>query len=152
MRNLPTDRKLYLLAQNRQMRENNQHFSASTNRFASYGPSTATSFLPKLVPQLTGGTDSVMKRFSITSLTGWGVEQKPELASDTAGSYGDKNRSRAPSMTESSPEPLLAQVTGGLFGSWWNRSASAQSLRPDVTGGLETTRDPEWYISEINQL
>lgn len=152
MRNLPTDRKLYLLTQNRQMRENNQHLSASTNRFASYGPSTATSFLPKLVPQLTGGTDSVMKRFSITSLTGWGVEQKPELASEAAGPHDGQVRSRAPSMTETPSEPLLAQVTGGLFGSWWNRSASAQPLRADVTGGLEATGGPEWYISEINQL
>ena len=151
MQDLSVDRKLYLLAQNRQMQSQNHlaHSSIPSNKFASYGPSSARSFLPNLVPQLTGGPDSVMKRFSISSLTGWG-----------AGSFGvegdpfeiNSNESSSPSsMSNLVAEPLVPQTSGGLFGSWWNRPTSVQPLRPDLTGP-DTSQGPGWYISEISNL
>ncbi|KAF8312681.1 hypothetical protein DL93DRAFT_2059759, partial [Clavulina sp. PMI_390] len=149
MENLPVDRKLYLLAQNRQMRSHSSSApSPVANRFASYSPSTAPSFFPNIVPQLTGGTDSVMKRFSIATLTGWGTPSaaQPSVTLD----HGE--RSRSSSLSDSSSELMTPQSTGGLFGSWWNRSGSAQPIRPDVTGASEITHDPSWYISELNNL
>ena len=78
MRNLPSDRKLYLLRQNRQMRStvSNNNGPSWTSHAASLGPTRASQFLPALVPQLTGDS-GLMKRFSITN---WG-SSTPELTS-----------------------------------------------------------------------
>lgn len=152
MQDLPLDRKLYLLAQNRQMQSRRQLTQAPipSNKFASYGPASATSFLPKLVPQLTGGPDSVMKRFSIPNFTGWGVG-----SSDEKGSIDSNSSESIPHLSPSSnsvSEPVVPQTTGGLFGSWWIRSPSVQPLRPYLTGGPDTSQDPSWYVSEISNL
>src|ERR1700733_3432945 len=142
MQELPLDRKLYLLAQNRQMQSHSQlpQTPIPPNKFVSYGPSSTRLFLPKLTPQLTGGPDSVMKRFSISSFTGWGAGS----SNDEEG-FRHTNPESSISRPSSSPnavlEPVVPQTTGGLFGSWWNRSSSAQPLRPDLTGGPETSQD-----------
>lgn len=161
MQSLPVDRKIYLLAQSRQMRTStNNHSStslASPSKFASYSPASAVSLLPRLVPQLTGGsgTDSMMKRFSLASITGWGTNPATEPDHD----------SNAPELTDVVPEPITPQVTGGIFGSWWNRPTSESTnslrsqmspLRPDITGGSglgpDLAKDPSWYVSEIERL
>jgi len=153
MQELPPDRKLYLMAQNRQMQSHNKlpQTPIPPNKFVSYGPSSTRSLLPKLVPQLTGGPDSVMKRFSISSFTGWGAG-----SSNDEEEFRDTNpegsTSRPSSSSNAVLEPVAPQTTGGLFGSWWNRSSSAQPLRSDLTGRPETSQDPGWYISEISNL
>lgn len=157
MENLVPDRKLYLLAQSRQMRSMTPNAPSAVNKYASYSPATATSFLPKLVPQLTG--DSVMKRFSISNFTGWGVgsSNTGEAEANVSTNPSVESRMRSSSVPDVIPEPLVPQVSGGLFGSWWNRSATpdptkVSPLRPDFTGGPDTSHDPAWYVAEIQKL
>ena len=97
MESLPVERKLYLLSQHRQMRAQAQ-VSVPVNKFATHGASSSPSFFPKLVPQLTGGTDSVLRRFSIASLTGWGgvgEDQAEPLPDSDSGNSHARSRSRS---------------------------------------------------------
>jgi diaphanous 1 len=153
MQDLPLDRKLYLLAQNRQMQSQRQLTQPSipSNKFASHGPSSAPSFLPKLVPQLAGRPDSVIKRFSIPTFTGWGGGSSND-EEDSLDVNSNESRPHSSLSSLSVSQPVVPQTTGGLFGSWWNRSPSVQPLRPDLTGGPDTLQDPSWYISEISNL
>ena len=123
MRNLPSDRKLYLLRQNRQMRStvSNNNGPSWTSHAASLGPTRASQFLPALVPQLTGDS-GLMKRFSITN---WG-SSTPELTSTSP-------KTNTPSTLETSTDkpdeirPLQPQSTGSLWSSWWSSSGGSTS-------------------------
>ena len=133
MRNLPLDRKRYLLRQNREMR-----FSSSDkanvpklSQSATLGPTKAASLIPALIPNLTGD-NGVMKRFSVSS---WGSP----LTSQTTGSSVEAPGSPVVANNFKSPRnsiimkdgdspigvdiaPLQPQTTGGLWGGWWSSS------------------------------
>lgn len=170
MLNLAPDRKAYLLNQHKESQARAQASAATDtkNRFASYGPSSGGSYLPKLVPQLTGGSSSMMKRFSISSFTGWGgpsedagSDHSSAVSSATSISTSDTGKSARTEIAPE-PEPLIQQLTGGLFGSWWNRPAptgtstwsksSASPLVPDMTGTAEVMHDTGWYVDEMRNL
>jgi diaphanous 1 len=126
MLELPLERKRYLLRQN-------QEFLASTSAGTlskgsapqvSHSERSGSALLPRLVPQLTGGT-SLMNRFSIP---GWGASNAtPPLSSaDSSRSSGESDRSHKgdvelEKITEEI-QPLQPQNTGGLWSSWWASS------------------------------
>ncbi|EJD01599.1 FH2-domain-containing protein [Fomitiporia mediterranea MF3/22] len=128
MRNMPADRKRYLLRQNRQMRSTvGRESSQSPAQSATIGPARAAPLIPALVPSLTG--DGIMKRFSIS---GWGSSSASETPPDVPSSpkiNGTTYAAEKLSRRESSPAhsdiaPLQPQTTGGLWGSWWASSGT----------------------------
>ena len=141
------DRKRYLLQQNRQILATKDPPSKSPQQShnqpvhaASYGPSSAASLLPRLVPQLTGDS-GLMRRISGVNWT----SSAPSLAASETWS----NRSSSePVMEASDPiadtKPLQPQNTGG-WTSWWLSSAGEKAN----SSNKEVEHTAKWYIDEI---
>jgi diaphanous 1 len=153
MHQLPADRKLYLMEQHKQYRVASAKPSlhvAQSSYPATYGPSSAGSRLPRLVPQLTGDS-GFMRRLSIT---GWGGSSAASpLSASGSNRKGEKlepNSQFAPvhgaNATEE-PQPLQPQTTGGLWSSWWVSSGGEKT----ATQGKNTkeAKTPKWYVDRI---
>ena len=145
------DLKKYLLRQNRQFRSNQQLPPMNGDRpfAASYGPSSATALLPRIVPQLTGD-EGLMRRISIF---GWGFGNSaipPAGPSPTNNSVPD-----SPELVQGQvnklPEfiqPLQPQTTGSSWSNWWI-SSGGEKVTPSEKGGLESTKSAKWYIDTL---
>jgi diaphanous 1 len=162
MHGLPTDRKQYLLHQNREFRSAasptrlNTHGSQPAYA-ASYGPSSAAAFLPRLVPQLTGDA-GLMRRFSIT---GWGTggPAPPVVSADSNRSSGefDAGGSDAKGKVKAQVEkvaeemsPIKPQSTGGLWSSWWASSGGEKGATSGEKGTIkETAKSAKSYVDGI---
>lgn len=160
MNALPTDRKQYLIQQNR------LHKSASSasldqapRQSASYGPASAAALLPKIVPQLTG---DVVKRFSLAGL-GWGSastsSQQPSSSSplSTSQSPGPKDTgvttpalSTGDAVQEDVPEvaPLVPQSTGSRWSSWWG-TASVENGKAPASADRTKPKTCAWYVDNL---
>ena len=132
MQQLPIDRKRYLISQNRlhstpsKTTSKQEQPTSPGFQSASYGPSSATSIIPRIVPQLTGG---VMRRFSLSTI-GWGdnattptspplsLEPTSDLEISTEGTGSSPTTPTAPE-----PTPLVPQTTGSLW-SWWGAGST----------------------------
>lgn len=148
MHQLPTNRKKYLLRQNRHFRlasgsrppsglSGSPSRSPTAASSQTYGPASAGQLLPRLVPQLTG--DSIMKRFSIAA---WG-------------SGGSSTMTPAPEVkepvTDAEVAPMAPQTTGGLWSSWWASSGGGKDAKDKSASekGKGKVDDPEWYVDEM---
>ena len=127
MRNMPMDRKRYLLRQNRQLRSTAGGKAApqTSVQSATIGPTRAAPAVPSIVPSLTG--DGIMKRFSISS---WGSNSSAGEASPGIPSSPRTNgpnpieKASAKEANSGDIAPLQPQTTGGLWGSWWTSSGT----------------------------
>ncbi|KAI0307002.1 hypothetical protein B0F90DRAFT_1807716 [Multifurca ochricompacta] len=120
MHQLSPDRKLYLLEQHRQSKTTSPKSPShgpQPSYSATYGPSSASNLLPRLVPQLTGDS-GLMRRLSIT---GWGATNAAPAGSGSR--LNCKDERPDPNRTSShaqdtrateEPQPLLPQSTGGF--------------------------------------
>jgi len=155
MQDLPTVRKRYLLKQHHQMRSasssNLKDLSQQQQYSASYGPSSATNLIPRLVPQLTGDS-GVFKRFSIV---GWGA-QAPSPLTTEATTTPDPIQTRpmsplgrAASPPPQTPEasPLVPQTTGGIWSGWF--MSSKPKVADKVNGDKSKGQSPEWYVDGL---
>lgn len=160
---LTRDRKAYLLRQNRQFRSSSQPSDAETTLHAThpphavtYGPSSAASLLPRLIPQLTGDPN-LPRRFSIF---GWGVPSAaPTVASAVTGGFsGELNTAGrgSPGRGESQTlafveeaQPIQVQTTGGLWSSWWTSSGGEQTASGDKSSKKESGNSAKWYIDAL---
>jgi diaphanous 1 len=147
MHELSTERKRYLLQQNRQSR-----LTSSSNRSPdgpsavhnarSYGPSSSGALLPRLVPQLTGDA-GLIRRFS---MAGWGNTAAPVLTPSVHRSKGeiDSGGNSKVQMEKVAEEmqPLQPQTTGGLWSSWWASSGGDK-------GRIEKGHTARWYVDGI---
>jgi diaphanous 1 len=161
MRALPSDRKRYLLQQNNHARAASQ-INKAHNVSASYGPSSAASLLPKLVPQLTGDSGGLMKRFSIAGLTGWGGSPAaPVLSPTQERGFTDSARRNSTAVKESpiitseiveEPTPLVEQQTGGLFSNWWPSAKGKEkenAAPPTTVDDTGKSNDVVWYVEGL---
>lgn len=153
---LPSDRKRYLITQNR------LHKSASTtsiegspryaSQSASYSPASAAAIIPKLVPQLTG---DVMKRFSLAGI-GWGSSAQTSGATSTLTPVVEENRRGSQvekPIQDDSASPLVPQSTGGLWGSWW-ASPATPSTDSSARGSSSSAdrnkpKTCAWYVDNL---
>lgn len=135
MYSLPPSRKRYLLKQNSALRasipKQPPGSPTSPSYAASYGPSSASALLPRLVPQLTGDT-GLMRRLS---MAGWGASAPPVVTAEspqrTSGEFDvalDLKSSRKAQLERAAEaQPLQPQMTGSLWGSWWTSSSTMTS-------------------------
>lgn len=155
MRQLPADRKLYLLEQHKQFRlasAKPQSHVAQPPYPVTYGPSSAGNLLPRLVPQLTGDS-GLMRRLSIT---GWGATSatSPSSASVSTRKGEPLDFSSASTQTQGAkateePQPLQPQTTGGLWSSWWVSSGGERNATAQSKGLMKDAKTPKWYVDSI---
>lgn len=139
MYNLPDSNKRYLLQQHNQTRPKHAAHRHEPSHSVSYGPSSGSALLPRLVPQLTGDS-GFLRRLSLSS---WGS--------------GAPSSSPTPSMGRSSIssnagsfEPaddiqfLSPQSTGGFWSNLWSLSGG-DNLKKDSTS-------PSWYMGFLRTL
>ena len=160
MYQLAPERKKYLLRQNRQFQSTSTSIQASSKApvnqgyAASYGPATAATLLPKLVPTLTGdqaypGGSGIMKRFSIAGI--WGGA--PPLSSQAPVPTPIPEPPHLPppetptSPTPAVPEalPIAPQITGSLWGNWW----SSAPKDPEKSKEAAKPKTATWYVDGI---
>jgi len=153
MYELSTNHKKYLLEQHRGSRPNaTQSLVSGRNsqrsHAASYGPSSSSALLPRLVPQLTGDA-GLARRFS---LAGWGaggtaplISSEPDRSSgEFSSGVGNKRRKKVGEL-----QPIRPQTTGGLWGSWWASSGGENIVPGEKAGTKETSRSAKWYVEAL---
>jgi len=139
MYKLPDSNKRYLLQQHNQTRPKHAAHKHSPSYSASYGPSSGSALLPRLVPQLTGDS-GFLRRLSLSS---WG-QGAPSSSPDSS------IRSSSISSNAGSFEPtediqfLSPQSTGGFWSSLWSLSGG-DNLKKDSTS-------PSWYMEPLRTL
>ncbi|KAL5527808.1 hypothetical protein ACEPAG_6609 [Sanghuangporus baumii] len=156
MRNMPMDRKRYLLRQNRQLRSIAGGKAAPQNFLqpATVRPARTAPIVPSIVPNLTG--DGIMKRFSISSWSG--TPSSGETSSGTPSSprvNGPLNPGEKATAKVTDPNeiaPLQSQTTGGLWGSWWTSSGTDSwmtSLSKSRTPAAKDTSSTTYYAEGL---
>lgn len=160
MYQLAPERKKYLLRQNRQFQSTSTSTQASSKAqvnqgyAASYGPATAATLLPKLVPTLTGdqaspGGAGIMKRFSITGI--WSGAPSSSSRAPVPTPIPESPHLPPPetptSPTSAVPEalPIAPQITGSLWGNWW----SSAPKEPDKSKEAAKPKTAAWYVDGI---
>ena len=152
MRNLPLDRKKYLLRQNRQFGSMSKAMARQSSVPGAQQPVTTSSsgsgtILPRLVPQLTGNG-------LINRLSGWGgsnsstpstptQESEQPINSDTSVSSNKPATARGRKSVDgpdADPLPLQPQTTGGMWSSWWTSSGGADKAQKQT---------PKWYVDGL---
>jgi diaphanous 1 len=154
----PTHKK-FLLEQHRGSRSNatqSSIVSSQTSQLsysASYGPSSGSALLPRLVPQLTGDA-GLMRRFS---LAGWGAggTAPPLVSSESDRSSGEfassaigKGRAQVEKVVEEL-QPIQPQTTGGLWGNWWASSGGENVVPGQKAGTKETSKSARSYVEAL---
>ncbi|KAG6910997.1 hypothetical protein DXG01_006051 [Tephrocybe rancida] len=149
MYKLPASKKAYLLQ---------QHLASTKpprpeiqpSHSATYGPSSGSTLLPRLVPQLTGD-EGLMRRFSIVG--GWGgpTTAPPVVSPNTSRLSGEfdsspmgKGKAQVEKVVEEI-QPLQPQNTGGLWSRWWASSGGERT-----SSGVQGTNKPaKWYVDAL---
>ncbi|PPQ71093.1 hypothetical protein CVT24_009844, partial [Panaeolus cyanescens] len=158
MYKMPLQQKKYLLRQHRDFKGSGSPSSPDRNQTAyaaSYGPSSGSALLPRLIPQLTGDS-GLMRRLSIV---GWGsgYSTGPVVASDSSNtaeinspiSTPGKVQAHVSKLAEDMP-PIQPQSTGGIWSSLWALSGGERSSHLE-NGSKEATKAARWYIDNLKQ-
>ncbi|KAG6854352.1 hypothetical protein C0991_007857 [Blastosporella zonata] len=148
MHKLPASKKAFLLQQHHGSSNLSRHESQPSHS-ATYGPSSGSTLLPRLVPQLTGD-DGLMRRFSIVG--GWGGPTAPPVVSPNtsrlSGEFDSNPTGKGKAQVEKVVEemkPLQPQITGGLWSRWW---ASSGGEKP-TSSVQETNKPARWYVEAL---
>ncbi|KAL5487624.1 hypothetical protein ACEPAI_5732 [Sanghuangporus weigelae] len=156
MRNMPMDRKRYLLRQNRQLRSmaGGKAAPQTSLQSATVGPARAAPIVPSIVPNLTG--DGIMKRFSISSWGGSPSAGEPSSGSPSSPRANDplSSNEKAVAKVAGSNEigPLQPQTTGSLWGNWWTSSGTdawMTSLSKSRTPVARDTSSTAYYAEGL---
>jgi len=153
MRQLPLDRKKYLLRQNREFGSMSkalarQSSAPGVRHPATIGPSGSGAMLPRLVPQLTG--NGLMNRFSVWGSSSSSTPPTPTLESEqpinsdtivTTTKPATVRGRKSIDGTDADPPPLQPQTTGGLWSSWWSSSGGVADKAQKQT--------PQWYVDGL---
>jgi len=150
MRQLPLDRKKYLLRQNREFGSMSKASArqSSVRHPATIGPSGSGTILPRMVPQLTG--NGLMNRFSVWGSSSSSTPPAPTIESeqpadpDTVATINRPATVRGRKSidgTDGDLLPLQPQTTGGLWSSWWTSSGGAVDKAQKQT--------PQWYVDGL---
>ncbi|GLB34079.1 putative diaphanous FH3 domain contatinign protein [Lyophyllum shimeji] len=150
MYKLSTDQKKYLLQQNRTSSARSAQHDEQPSYSATYGPSSGSALLPRLVPQLTGDS-GLMRRFSIVGGWGGATSAPPVVSPDTGRLSGEfdssasgKGKAQVGKVAEEM-QPLQPQNTGGLWGRWWASSGGEKSER----SAQDTDKSAKWYVDGL---
>jgi len=153
MRQLPLDRKKYLLRQSREFGSMSKALARQSSVHgvrhpATIGPSGSGAILPRVVPQLTG--NSLMNRFSVWGSSSSSTPPTPTLESEqpinpdpavTTNKPATLRGRKSIDGTDADPPPLQPQNTGGLWSSWWTSSGGATNKAQKQT--------PQWYVDGL---
>jgi len=153
MRDLPLDRKKYLLRQNRQFGSMSKALTRQPSvpgvqQPATVGPSSSGAVLHRLVPQLTG--NGLMNRLSVWGSSNSSAPSTPAQESEQPISPDTVTTTNNPATVRSrksidgagaDPQPLQPQTTGSLWNSWWTSSGGAADKAQKQT--------PKWYVDEL---
>lgn len=151
MRNLPRDRKRYLLQQNRIMKASSgKESSSSPAQAATVGLARANQTLPALAPNLTGDNNA-MRRFSITSWASHSTDQPSDHSSSTPQMATKADSPIKSRDNDEEIKPLQPQTTGALWSSWWTSSGGDWSMTfsKGRTGAKESTQSAAYYVEGI---
>ena len=153
MRNLPLDRKKYLLRQNRQYGSMSKALGRQSSvpgiqKPATIGPSGSGAILPRLAPQLTG--NGLINRLSVWGTSGSSTpptpttESEPPINTDTTATTNKPSTARGRKSIDGADadlQPLQPQTTGGLWSNWWASSGGAADKTQKQT--------PKWYVDGL---
>ena len=142
MYDLPPSQKAYLLQQSVNPSFVKTPGQSVPSHAASYGPSSSSALLPRLVPQLTGDA-GIMRRFSIS---GWGgaTTAPPVVSSESSGSsshFDSNSPGRGTQKMVDEVQAIQPQTTSGLWSNWWTSSGGEKS------GVKETSA--KWYVDVL---
>ncbi|KAG6861568.1 hypothetical protein C0995_014864 [Termitomyces sp. Mi166 len=146
MYKLPTHKKAYLLQ---------QHHASSTKPSrhdtqphpVTYGPSSGSTLLPRLAPQLTGG-EGLIRKFSIVGGWGGATTTPPVVSSNTghlSGEFYSSSTEQAQERAEEEMQPLQPQTTGSLWSRWW-ASSGGEKASNSVQG---TNKQAKAYVDML---
>lgn len=158
MYKLPIQQKKYLLRQHRDFKGNGSPTTPERNQptyAASYGPSSGSALLPRLIPQLTGDS-GLMRRLSSV---GWGTGNStgPVMASDSSNTAEinspintpGKVQAQVSKIAEDMP-PIQPQSTGGIWSSLWALSGGDRTSHLE-NGTKEAAKTAQWYTDNLKQ-
>ena len=140
MRNLPLDRKKYLLRQNRQFGSMSKALTRQSSTPAIQQPAPP---VPRLVPQLTG--NGLMNRLSVWGGSSYSTPSTPaqefeQPTNPDTISHKPTTDRKPTNGPDADPPPLQPQTTGGLWSNWWASSGGADRAQ------MQT---PKWYVDGL---
>lgn len=139
MYKLPDMSKKYLLQQHHETRPKHPGHKHQPSHSVSYGPSSGSTLLPRLVPQLTGDSNF----FRRLSLSNWGSGDLPSYSSPSIGSNVIPHNTGFSEQTEDI-QYLSPQSTGGFWSNLWSLSGGDNSKRDSTS--------PSWYMEPLRTL
>jgi hypothetical protein len=151
---MPLDRKRQIFAQHvnstTPSSPQQSNYRQTPSYAASYGPSSATNLLPRLVPQLTGDA-GIMRRLSFSS---WGssTTASPVMSSEnnrTSGEFSHglmvspqgKSKAQMTRVVED-VQPIQPQSTGSLWSSLWISSGGNKPA-------IDEKETAQYYITPL---
>lgn len=155
MRELTWDRKKYLIMQSKNRAPATSPPPTNNATFATVGPSSASSLVPKILPQLSGGA---LGRFSVGRFGSWTAASAPggAAAALSAGeispigslrrqvSSGSRRTSLEPTAEEpSTPSPSKTS----LWASWWGAPG-----QPVTAEGERSSDKGKSAIAELSRV
>lgn len=141
MRNLPLDRKKYLLRQNRQFGSMSKATARQSPAPAAEQPAPPGPSSPgAILPQLTG--NGLINRLSTWGGSSFSTSSTPVQESEQPiiPDLPATNHKRSIDGSDVDPPPLQPQTTGGLWSSWWASSGGADRAQKQT---------PKWYVDGL---
>jgi diaphanous 1 len=149
MRNLPLDRKKYLLRQNREFGSMSKSLVRQSTIPAAQLPTPPGpgAILPRLVPQLTG--NAIMNRLSVWGSSSSSTPSTPTQETEQPTNPDAPATNHKPATAggrksidgpDADPSPLQPQTTGGLWSSWWTSSGGVDRAQKQT---------PKWYVDGL---
>ena len=139
MYKLPDMSKNYLMQQHNETRPKYTAHKHQSSHSISYGPSSGSALLPRLVPQLTGDSNF----FRRLSLSNWGSGDLPSSSNPSIRSSVISHNTGSSERMEDI-QYLSPQSTGGFWSSLWSLSGGDSSKRDSTS--------PSWYMEPLRTL
>jgi diaphanous 1 len=154
MREMTWDRKKYLIMQGKSRAPGTPTSPTNNASSATVGPASASSLVPKLLPQLTG---SALGKFSVARFGSWTAASAPAgaAAALSAGELSPKGSikrhvssgSRRTSLEPTAEEPSSPIPKGSLWASWWGAPG-----QPVIAEGERSSDRGKSAIAELARV